>query len=252
MTQYTLADFEPVEKPDVWQCPSCHEEEYESYESCARHHIHCDESGIHFLHDYFGHRLSAAYLSGKSTNELSDLLGPDSKTIRAALSSLGIETRDTSSATKTWFENLEESRREEIKYAGQEKAAEKLSQWRAENPEKHEKNAVENLPEPQSGIDNPCWKGGVSLRDALTRIYGEGSWQKQRARAKQSDDYTCSVCGEQARGEAMHTHHIVPVLAGGSNHPDNLMTVCRGCHRTVEDRTWEIPEVTAVFDLDDQ
>jgi len=34
---------------------------------------------------------------------------------------------------------------------------------------------------------------------------------------------------------ALEVHHIVPRVAGGTNHPENLITLCRACHRARHD-----------------
>lgn len=248
MTQYTLKDFETVAKPDFWRCPSCGNEQYESYESCARHHHYCSDKDNHFLHDYFGERLAIAYLNGVNTRELERRLDIDHNTIADGLESLGVEIRDTSEAGRVWFENLSEDEKDRIAYENQSKAIDTLEKWREENPQQHKENAKQNLPEVKGGMDNWCWKGGCGLRDALTKLYGSKSWYKQRQEAKESDNHTCALCREQKRGGQIHTHHIIPVLAGGSNHKDNLMTLCSTCHQTVESYTWSLPEVTAVFE----
>ena len=43
------------------------------------------------------------------------------------------------------------------------------------------------------------------------------------------DGHRCVACG--ASGVRFEVDHIVPLAAGGSNHPDNLRTLCRACHR---------------------
>ena len=57
------------------------------------------------------------------------------------------------------------------------------------------------------------------------------------------DDYTCQKCGEVHRvvnengiplpttdGE-LDLHHKIPVSKGGTDSPDNLITLCRTCHK---------------------
>ncbi len=59
------------------------------------------------------------------------------------------------------------------------------------------------------------------------------------------DDYTCQVCGTPHRmfseydiplpttdGE-LDIHHVIRVADGGTDAPDNLLTVCRECHRKI-------------------
>lgn len=50
-------------------------------------------------------------------------------------------------------------------------------------------------------------------------------------KAKQRDDYTCQKCGREGTGDTIQAHHIHPQWAGGENSIDNLITLCRHCHR---------------------
>lgn len=45
------------------------------------------------------------------------------------------------------------------------------------------------------------------------------------------DSYCCFICGKTTR---LHVHHIIPRIEGGANAPENLVTLCAGCHRSVE------------------
>ena len=49
------------------------------------------------------------------------------------------------------------------------------------------------------------------------------------------DHMVCQLCGKKEIGDAhhgniLHLHHIIP---NGSATPDNLITLCRNCHRAV-------------------
>lgn len=50
---------------------------------------------------------------------------------------------------------------------------------------------------------------------------------------------SCVLCGS---GSDLQAHHIIPVLAGGTNEPWNLLTVCTGCHPSVEQFTREFTD----------
>jgi hypothetical protein len=43
----------------------------------------------------------------------------------------------------------------------------------------------------------------------------------------------CETCG---RAHFLDVHHVVPRADGGSNDPDNLITLCAACHRMIHDR----------------
>ncbi|MFC7137372.1 HNH endonuclease [Halobaculum litoreum] len=54
------------------------------------------------------------------------------------------------------------------------------------------------------------------------------------------------MCGSEQGaddGRALHVHHIVPVLAGGTSEPWNLITLCAACHRRVETYTKDIVDL---------
>ena len=78
-----------------------------------------------------------------------------------------------------------------------------------------------------SGQNSHRWRGGGSIRKAV-RLLLPGKWREIRA-DELSDE--CALCGT---AERLQLHHIVPLLAGGTHVPENLMTVCVGCHNTVE------------------
>lgn len=44
------------------------------------------------------------------------------------------------------------------------------------------------------------------------------------------NNYKCQCCKGKSKDKRLHVHHIVWRKNGGSNHQDNLITVCRTCH----------------------
>lgn len=85
------------------------------------------------------------------------------------------------------------------------------------------------------GRPAPSPRGTVSISPQY-RPLGSG-WRfpaypedwSQRARAiKDRDGWRCRRCG--ASGQALHVHHIVSLSRGGTNEPDNLITLCETCH----------------------
>jgi hypothetical protein len=68
----------------------------------------------------------------------------------------------------------------------------------------------------------------------------EESFYKTREEAIERDEYECQFCGVSneeynANGDrSLDVHHIVPRMANGSNHTENLITVCRSCHKKLE------------------
>jgi len=66
-------------------------------------------------------------------------------------------------------------------------------------------------------------------------------WDAVRRTVLNRDDYACRFCGvgdkqhRETKGQGLHAHHVIPERDGGADHPDNLITVCGSCHRTLED-----------------
>lgn len=57
------------------------------------------------------------------------------------------------------------------------------------------------------------------------------------------DDYRCQLCGARATdGEQLHIDHRTPVVAGGTNDPSNLWTLCKTCNLGKGARFLEDPD----------
>jgi|SRR5215510_4836418 len=48
------------------------------------------------------------------------------------------------------------------------------------------------------------------------------------------DKYTCQQCKTKLAKNKLDVHHIIPIRSGGSDKLDNLITLCRKCHRQLE------------------
>jgi DEAD/DEAH box helicase domain-containing protein len=64
-------------------------------------------------------------------------------------------------------------------------------------------------------------------------------WDKIRAEIRKRDQYTCRICGiVEKEGHTHHVHHKTPFRTftnpNLANQPENLMTLCPGCHKKVE------------------
>lgn len=44
------------------------------------------------------------------------------------------------------------------------------------------------------------------------------------------DQFTCQYCGKTPPKVVLHVDHIIPVVAGGTNDPENLRTSCADCN----------------------
>jgi len=71
-----------------------------------------------------------------------------------------------------------------------------------------------------------------------------------KERVRRRDGYSCRLCGRQAAlspediadderyyggGLDLQVHHLTPRRSGGSDDPENLVTVCGRCHRRLHD-----------------
>ncbi len=60
------------------------------------------------------------------------------------------------------------------------------------------------------------------------RAYERRQIQRLKTIVFARETYTCQECG--ATGVILELHHRIPEAAGGPNHPDNLLALCRLCH----------------------
>jgi len=59
------------------------------------------------------------------------------------------------------------------------------------------------------------------------------AWRELRAKILARDSHTCAYCGDTAT----HVDHIIPVAAGGTDHPDNLTAACARCNQLKSDKS---------------
>ena len=52
-------------------------------------------------------------------------------------------------------------------------------------------------------------------------------WRRLRSRILDRDGWRCRKCGKAG---ILEVDHIQPLEDGGSDEPDNLQVLCRGCH----------------------
>jgi len=93
----------------------------------------------------------------------------------------------------------------------------------------------------QRGSNNPSWTGGESIRTTVRDLIGDEPWEMVAGKVRKD---RCQKCGttETADDRAFAVHHIVPIMAGGCNEPELLMTLCLKCHRRVEAYTRQYVE----------
>jgi len=98
-----------------------------------------------------------------------------------------------------------------------------FSLWRSEN---------------WNGRDHHNWRGGKSVYDAVKKLLTSQSWNSVAGQYREHVDGCCEMCGdsvdEASGGDQLDVHHIIPIMAGGTNGIWNLMALCRSCHVKVE------------------
>lgn len=76
-------------------------------------------------------------------------------------------------------------------------------------------------------IQNPSIEGEQYRQGTLA------GWENLKAYAKWRDGGECRVCGKSPRTDAnvrLEVHHIVRRADGGTDTPENVVTLCRECH----------------------
>lgn len=88
--------------------------------------------------------------------------------------------------------------------------------------------------EHRSGENHPAYKGGHAreLYHAIANAYQDCCVMTVSNRYRK-DNPECYKCGE-VPDTYLDAHHIVPLMAGGTNEDYNLMSLCRSCHNTAD------------------
>lgn len=213
--------------------------------------------------------------------DIANELGTDASTVAKMCRDEGVGTRSYSQARKTVWESKSEQEREEMVKAAHEKTRQlvesgehnfqdpgfervlteeflnrskdsppkELFEWwngkehlRKEFGAKGAANRQKNGMEGKTGQDNPNWRGGKSIYDAIKKQLHGKSWSYLKNKFRKDE---CYNCGEE---NAQHDlHHIIPIMCGGTNEKWNLMTLCSSCHRKAELFIRQYDEFSTVF-----
>jgi len=244
-----------------WVCPTC-DSNFDSFRAYANHYnLSSDHAGNALADAVSCDRLAELY-SDMSENAVSEELGVSRSAVEGALRSCNIERRGQSEAERVKNEKMSEEERKQQTEAARERQYEKygdgghIAKWVDENPKEHHKHAQEvcKLGAPAreengmagvTGQDHPRWRGGKSIYDAVKKQLPGDSWRQKKVEAKERDDNTCQMCG--ASECKLDSHHIVPIMAGGTNGFWNLITLCESCHTAVEQHTRDLPGMEPVL-----
>ena len=61
-----------------------------------------------------------------------------------------------------------------------------------------------------------------------------------KAYVRYRDGYKCQVCKGKTGDSVLHVHHIVFRSQGGTDNPNNLITLCETCHKGIHDGTLNV------------
>lgn len=98
------------------------------------------------------------------------------------------------------------------------------------------------------GPSNSQWRGGTQICYVIRHSLGPRGWTKIAKEFRERSDGECGLCGASSGDMSLDVHHIIPIRCGGSNHPDNFMLLCRGCHVAVESYTAKLLDEVLVAD----
>lgn len=98
------------------------------------------------------------------------------------------------------------------------------------NPYKHSIETRRKMSDSHKGDKAPNWKGGITsaYRMRLETL----DWRLIREICLNRDGRRCQICGEV--NKKLEIHHIVPWRISHNDDLDNLMSVCRPCHISLE------------------
>jgi hypothetical protein len=217
----------------------------ESYKGYALHHTH-KHGERHPLIDLAGREKFIELYKNNLEDELEEILPCSRSAINDAAKELGIE-RTQSEAEKIKNQRMSAEERAEQTKAAREAHKEKygelgvgIKKWREqltdEELRQHAREAGakgapardENGMKGATGQENPNWRGGKDIYDAVKKQMPGASWNIIKRRHKADE---CQNCGTS---ESLELHHIIPLMDGGTNEPWNLMTLCESCHHKAE------------------
>lgn len=111
----------------------------------------------------------------------------------------------------------------------------KILMSKAHKGKKFTREHMKHISEAKIGKNNPNWRGGTSQEPYSV------DWTRTFKRSiRERDRYTCQLCGKQQEDTVFCVHHID--YDKKNCNPNNLVTLCRGCHsktNTVNREYWE-------------
>lgn len=101
------------------------------------------------------------------------------------------------------------------------------------------KNAATKLAKRMSLSNNMSYAEIAKRTEGMREVFGRtidrrgtGKFSQELSKAiRERDGWQCYICGRETN---LHVHHIIPRAEGGLDIPENLVTLCGGCHRSIE------------------
>ena len=92
----------------------------------------------------------------------------------------------------------------------------------------------------ETGTFDPHLLKNPALADPDIRRWGyqQGpnyGYENTRAMVLSRDGHTCRCCGGKRKDSRLEVHHIIYRSHGGSDDPENLVTLCHTCHKKLHD-----------------
>lgn len=85
---------------------------------------------------------------------------------------------------------------------------------------------------------------GVGYQNGIQK-----GFENVKSYIRHRDNYTCQSCKSQ--NIILEVHHIIPRENGGSDRPDNLITLCTRCHKRIQSNLKSCPKPISNFQYKD-
>lgn len=99
---------------------------------------------------------------------------------------------------------------------------------------------TDQTPAPVTPVTTPDSNPSSTRRTESDTSWKPSDWEHRRVDVFERDGWTCQSCGVDGGSNTdveLHPHHIKPRADDGTDDPENLLTLCRDCHRKLHGNT---------------
>jgi 5-methylcytosine-specific restriction endonuclease McrA len=89
----------------------------------------------------------------------------------------------------------------------------------------------EKLSASKRGEKSYLWRGGRNYKYGRISNY---IWRGIAKTIYERDKFKCQICGNHCQSNQIQCHHIVPYLISKDDSPNNLITLCKSCHKRID------------------